>query len=66
MKIADEDCKLALQESVKVCNQGHIVFTFNVRSVIPYTHQPGKTFSLNASIVLFQTLSKLLLQYPTE
>ena len=50
-KNTDEDCKLAvetLQESVKVCQS-------RSRSccVIPYTHQPGKTFSLTASIVLF-------------
>ena len=54
-KNTDEDCKLAvetLQESVKVCQSRSHCFHFPC-SVIPYTHQPGKTFSLTASIVLF-------------
>ena len=54
---ADEDCKLAvetLQKSVKVhtCQISLHCFHFPC-SVIPYAHQPGKTFSLTASIVLF-------------
>ena len=56
-----EDCKVALktlQESVKVCqstwSRSHC-FHFPC-SVIPYTYQPGKTFSLTASTVLFPDL----------
>ena len=56
-----EDCKVALktlQESVKVCqstwSRSHC-FRFPC-SVIPYTYQPGKTFSLTASTVLFPDL----------
>ena len=51
----DEDCKLVVetsQESVKVCQSKSHCFHFPC-SVIPYTHQPGKTFSLTAFIVLF-------------
>ena len=54
-KNAGEDCKLAverLQESVKVCQSRSHCFHFPC-SVIPYTHQPGKTFSRTASSVLF-------------
>ena len=43
---------LPLQKSVKVCQSRLHCFHFPC-SVIPYTHQPGKTFSLTASIVLF-------------
>ena len=65
-KNADEDCQLVVetpQESVKVCQSRLHCFYFAC-SIIPYTHQPGKTFSLTASIVLFSDPSKLLLQYP--
>ena len=50
-----EDCKLAVetsQESVKVCQSRSHCFHFPC-CIIPCTHQPGKTFSLTASIVLF-------------
>ena len=32
---------------------GYLAHTDGPCSVIPYTHQPGKTFGLTASIVLF-------------
>ena len=61
IKIADEDCKLAvekLQESVKVCQSRSHCFHFP-HSIIPYTHQPGKTFSLTASIFLNYCFKKI-------
>ena len=68
-KNADEDCKSAVetsQESVKVFQSRSHCFHFPC-SVISYTHQPDKTFSLTASIVLFSDpLETILLQYPTE
>ena len=54
-KNADEDCKSAVetsQESLKVFKSRSHCFHFPC-SVVPYTHQPGKTFSLTASIVMF-------------
>ena len=54
-KNTDEDCKLAvetLQESVKVCQSRSHCFTSMFHYSL-HTHQPGKTFSLTASIVLF-------------
>ena len=50
-------------------SQGYNVFTFQVPnyiSVSPYIYQPGKTFGLTASIVLFPDPIKLLLQRSTE
>ena len=65
-KNVDGDCKLAVEAlqdsnlSSKVCQNLSITrshcfhFPNSNISVIPYTHVPtGKTFSLNASIVLF-------------
>ena len=54
-KNADEDCKSEVetsQESLKVFQSRSHCFHFPC-SVVPYTHQPGKTFNLTASIVLF-------------
>ena len=54
-KNADEDCKSAVetsQESLKVFQSRSHCFHFPC-SVIPYTYQPGKLFSLTASVALF-------------
>ena len=45
--------------SIKVALFSLCMFRYSL-----YTHQPGKTFSLTASIVLFSDPLKLLLQYP--
>ena len=61
-----EDCKVALktlQESVKVCQSRLRCFHFPC-SVIHYTHQPGKTFSLTASIILFPDLLETTASIP--